>query len=62
MGLRKAGQWAEWEGGNRNGTPGGLGPCPQLSQVPGPVLLVPEDCEASQECPLVGKHVCPNTG
>lgn len=36
--------------------PRGLGTCPQLSQVLGPVLLVPEDCEASLECPLVGKQ------
>lgn len=36
--------------------PRGLGTCPQLSQVLGPVLLLPEDCEASLECPLVGKQ------
>lgn len=42
----------------------GLGTRSQLSQVLGPVLLVPEDCEASLECPLVGKqrHARPNPG
>lgn len=59
MGLRKGGGGVEQEGCNKKSVPPlprELGTCPQLSQVLGPVLLVPEDCEASLECPLVGKQ------
>ena len=60
MWLRKGGGGVEQEGCNKKSLspprPRGLGTCPQLSQVLGPVLLVPEDCEASLECPLVGKQ------